>query len=234
MNVFIVHAHPEPRSLNASLTQVAIDTLTRLGHATEVSDLYAMKWKAIADRQDFPSLGDSERLFYNRASQHAFPARSQADDVTAEQQKLLWADAVIFQFPLWWYSLPAILKGWVERVFAYGLAYGVGKHEGEHWGGRFGEGRLLGRRAMLSLTIGGRQPHYSRRGVNGSLDDVLWNIQHGIVFYPEWRCCLPSRSTKPIGSRQTIGRKRQRRIGPASMDCSPTRRSISPTEWRSL
>jgi NAD(P)H dehydrogenase (quinone) len=76
--------------------------------------------------------------------------------------------------------MPAILKGWVERVFAYGLAYGVGVHEGERWGERMPRGR----RAMLSVTVGRRAPHYSDRGVNGSLPDLLFPIQHGILFYP--------------------------------------------------
>ncbi|MET0387040.1 MAG: NAD(P)H-dependent oxidoreductase, partial [Polyangiales bacterium] len=88
------------------------------------------------------------------------------------------------QFPLWWFSMPAILKGWVERVYAQGFAYGVGVHEGERWGDRYGEGVLRGRRALLSITLGGRAPHYTARGVNGALDDILFPIQHGILFYP--------------------------------------------------
>ncbi len=63
---------------------------------------------------------------------------------------MLWADAVIFQFPLWWFSMPAILKGWIERVYAYGFAYGVGEHSESHWGDRYGEGSMTGKRAMLS------------------------------------------------------------------------------------
>jgi len=85
---------------------------------------------------------------------------------------------------MWWFGMPAILKGWVDRVFAYGFAYGVGTHGGERWGDRYGEGTLRGRRAMLSVTIGGRAPHYGERGVNGRLDDLLWPIQHGMLFYP--------------------------------------------------
>jgi NAD(P)H dehydrogenase (quinone) len=85
---------------------------------------------------------------------------------------------------MWWYSMPAILKGWVERVFAFGFAYGVGDHEGERYGDRYGEGPLSGRRAMLSVVIGGHESHYRSRGVNGALDDVLWPIQHGVLFYP--------------------------------------------------
>lgn len=66
----------------------------------------------------------------------------------AEQEKLLWADTIIFQFPLWWYTMPAILKGWVDRVFTYRFAYGVGEHSDTKYGERFGEGTLAGRRAL--------------------------------------------------------------------------------------
>lgn len=184
MKVLIVHAHPEPRSLNGSLKDFAVETLTALGHEVRVSDLYAMRWKAVADEADFTERAFPARLNYAGESKAAFANGSQSPDVVAEQEKLLWADAVIFQFPLWWFSAPAILKGWIERVYAFGFAYGIGEHGGERWGERYGEGNLLGRRAMLSITVGGREPHYSARGVNGALDDVLWPIQHGALFYP--------------------------------------------------
>ncbi|NOU27042.1 MAG: NAD(P)H-dependent oxidoreductase [Polyangiaceae bacterium] len=184
MNILIVYAHPEPRSLNGSLKDLAVAHLTARGHAVRVSDLYAMQWKAAADAGDFPARDASARLVYVTASKDAFADGTQSADVAAEQEKLLWADAVIFQFPMWWFSMPAIMKGWIERVFAYGFAYGVGVHGGDRWGDRYGEGTLLGRRAMLSLTIGGRAPHYGDRGVNGALDDLLFPIHHGVLFYP--------------------------------------------------
>jgi NAD(P)H dehydrogenase (quinone) len=184
MNVFIVYAHPEPRSLNGALKDLAVRTLKAAGHEVRVSDLYAMAWKAVADGADFLDHDAAQRLIYVDASKRAFAGGTQTADITAEQEKLLWADAVILQFPLWWFSMPAILKGWVERVFAYGFAYGVGVHGGDRWGDRYGEGTLLGRRALLSITIGGRAPHYTDRGVNGALDDLLFPIQHGILFYP--------------------------------------------------
>lgn len=184
MKILVVYAHPEPRSLNGALKDLAVRHLTARGHSVRVSDLYAMQWKALADGDDFADHDAAERLFYKRASKHAYAAGTQRNDVAVEQEKLLWCDAVIFQFPLWWFSMPAILKGWIDRVYACGFAYGVGVHEGDRWGERYGEGTLAGRRAMLSITIGGRAPHYSERGVNGSLDDVLFPIQHGVLFYP--------------------------------------------------
>lgn len=183
-NVLIVHAHPEARSLTSSLKNVAVEALEADGHDVRVSDLYAMGWKAVADRDDFLALHHPERLRYSSESRHAFTEGTQSPDVAAEQEKLLWADAVIMSFPLWWYSEPAILKGWIERVYAYGFAYGTGQYGGNHWGDRFGEGVLAGRRAMLIVNIGGREAHYGERGVNGRLDEILWPLQHGALFYP--------------------------------------------------
>jgi NAD(P)H dehydrogenase (quinone) len=183
-HILIVHAHPEAQSLNGSLTRVAVAALREQGHEVQVSDLYGMKWNAVADAADFRQMQQPSRLRYPGESKHAFATGTQSPDIEAEQHKLLWADAVIFQFPLWWFSLPAILKGWVERVFAYGLAYGVGEHGGARWGDRYGEGRFAGRRAMLSITIGGRAPHYGDRGVNGPLLDLLFPIHHGVFWYP--------------------------------------------------
>lgn len=114
MNVLIVFAHPDPRSLNAALRDAAIAELEAQGHTVQVSDLYAMNWKTTVDRADFPSLGEGERLKVAAASGAAFAADALTDDVKAEQEKLLWADALILQFPLWWFTMPAILKGWVE------------------------------------------------------------------------------------------------------------------------
>ena len=165
-NILIIHAHPEPQSLSSALKDLAVAHLRADGHEVKVSDLYAMNWKAVADANDFSAPQDTERLKYIRESKRAFKAGTQTNDIRAEQDKLLWADAVLFSFPLWWYGMPAIMKGWFDRVFANGFGYGVGEHGPERWGDRYG-------------------------GVNGSLEDVLWPIQHGMLFYPGMEVMQP-------------------------------------------
>ncbi len=191
MKILIVYAHPEPKSLTASLRDVAVAALEREGHEVEVSDLYAAGWKSEVDRADFPDFAAEDRLQVADASHAAFAAGTLTRDVKAEQDKLLWADALILQFPLWWYTMPAILKGWVDRVYAYGFAYGVGEHSDRRWGERFGEGTMAGKRAMLIVTAGGWEPHYGPRGINGPIDDLLFPIQHGILFYPGYAVLPP-------------------------------------------
>jgi NAD(P)H dehydrogenase (quinone) len=191
MNVLIVYAHPEPSSLNGRLKDVAVAHLREAGHTVQVSDLYAMRWKATLDAEDTLERLDGARFDPTAESGHAYRNGLQREDIAQEQAKLRWADAVIFQFPLWWYSMPAIMKGWIDRVYAYGFAYGVGEHSDRRWGERFGEGRLSGKRAMLIVTAGGWESHYSARGINGPIEDILFPIQHGILFYPGFQVLPP-------------------------------------------
>ena len=191
MKVLYVFAHPEPQSLTGALRDVAIEELQALGHQVRFSDLYAERWKSNVDRADFPALPGGSRFQPVLASKDGFESDSLTDDVNAEIEKLLWADTLILQFPLWWFHMPAILKGWVDRVFAYGLAYGVGEHSDERWGDRYGEGTFAGRRAMLVVTAGGWEEHYSPRGVNGPIDDLLFSINHGILYYPGYDVLPP-------------------------------------------
>lgn len=184
MNVLLIYAHPEPQSLNGSLKNVAVKRLEGAGHIVQVSDLYAMQWKPTLDVADVLERPAGAPFNPVLDSKRAFEKGLQSPDIAREQEKLRWADAVILQFPLWWFTLPAILKGWVDRVYAYGFGYGVGEHSETHWGDRYGEGTLKGKRAMLIVTIGGWESHYGPRGVNGPIDDLLFPIHHGILFYP--------------------------------------------------
>jgi len=191
MNVLIVFAHPERQSLNGAMLDVTVRELEAQGHKVQVSDLYAMHWKSAVDRDDFPSLSSDAPLKVWKASHDGFAAGDLTEDVKAEQEKLRWADTVILQFPLWWFAMPAILKGWVDRVYASGFAYGVGEHSEQRWGDRYGEGVMEGKRAMLIVTAGGWPEHYSERGINGPIDDLLFPINHGILFYPGFTVLPP-------------------------------------------
>lgn len=179
--VLIVHAHPERTSVTNHLAEIAIEILGAQGHEVLQSDLYAMGWKAVFDGQDFPERADRERLSFIEESARAFSCGSQTPDVEEEQAKILAADAVILLFPLWWYSMPAIMKGWVDRVWAAGLAYG---YQGAGNAFRYGEGGFAGKRALLAVSVGGPAEDYSPRGINGPLEQLLFPITHGTLFFP--------------------------------------------------
>src|SRR5689334_18721293 len=114
MRAFIVHAHPEPKSFNGAMTQAATDALTQAGHQVVVSDLYAMGFNPVSDRRNFTTVCDE--LLFRQQAEEVFANEHDgfAPEIQGEMDKLFWCDALIFQFPLWWFSLPAILKGWVE------------------------------------------------------------------------------------------------------------------------
>ena len=144
MKAFIVFAHPEPQSYGSSLLRTAGHTLRQRGHEVVVSDLYAMGFNPVASANDFLERRFPEQLHYDREQKHAVEHSAFAPDIQAEIDKLLWCDLLILQFPLWWFSVPAMMKGWIDRVFVNGVAYGKGR--------RFDAGGLKGRKGMLALT----------------------------------------------------------------------------------
>ncbi|MBM9503143.1 NAD(P)H-dependent oxidoreductase [Actinacidiphila acididurans] len=181
MNVLWVLAHPEARSLNGSLHQAGLAALAEAGHDVEVSDLYAMKWNPVVDRDDY-AVGD-ERLHIGPASKSALDGQALSLDIRLEQAKLDRADLLVLQFPLWWYGLPAILKGWFDRIFVRGYAYGLPDPDRPGRSLRYGTGKLAGKRALAVVTAGGPAESYQPRGIDGSLEDLLFPLLHGTLFY---------------------------------------------------
>ena len=183
MNVHWVFAHPEPRSLNGSLRDFAVARLEAAGHEVRQSDLYAMRWKAVADGDDFSDHVEGERLVYATASFKGFTSGTQTPDISAEQDKLKWADAIIIQFPLWWFSVPAILKGWFDRVLAAGWAYRVPDPTKAGRTLRYGDGSLKGKRGLLITSVGGSATSLGPRGAGGDIHDHLFPVNYGVLWF---------------------------------------------------
>ena len=78
--------------------------------------------------------------------------------------------------------MPAILKGWIDRVFCSGFAIGVPRADGHGWK-RYGVGPLAGKRAMLAVTTGSKAEHMGPRGIHGPIADLLFPINHGLLHY---------------------------------------------------
>jgi NAD(P)H dehydrogenase (quinone) len=175
MKVFIVHAHPEPQSFNGALLRAAVAALRAAGHTLEVSDLYAMKFDPVSDRRNFTSAKDPAYFKQQIEEMHATEVGGFTAELDREMHKVEACDLMIWQFPLWWFGLPAILKGWVDRVFAMGRTYGGGR-----W---YDTGVFRGKRALLSLTTGGPDETYAPDGFNGDLQGVLRPIQRGILRF---------------------------------------------------
>jgi NAD(P)H dehydrogenase (quinone) len=175
MNVLIVYAHPEPESFNGAMKNLAVEVLTSAGHQVKVSDLYAMKFDPVGGPGDFLDRQDPSCFRYQREQIHAHKAGLFTPELKEEMDKFLWADFVIFQFPLWWFSLPAILKGWVDRVFAMGFSYDIGA--------AYDKGFFPQKRGMLALTTGAPAQTYGPEGRNGDIDEILLPINRGMLHY---------------------------------------------------
>jgi NAD(P)H dehydrogenase (quinone) len=175
MKVLIVYAHPEPKSFNGALKETAVATLTRLGHEVEVSDLYAEGFNPVAERHDFIEQHDPELFHYQREQGHAAVGGGFAPDLAREQARFLWSETLILIYPLWWTGVPAILKGWFDRVLAFGLIYRDGL--------RFEHGLMKGKRGLVCVTTGGTPERFSEGGVYGPIEPLLQSVNRAVFGY---------------------------------------------------
>lgn len=175
MNVLIVHAHYEPKSFTGAMRDAAAEELSAQGHHVEISDLYAMGFDPVARSSDFgePSRGDY--TVYSLEQRHCHANGSLAPDIAAEVEKLDRADLLILSFPVFWFSVPAIMKGWIDRVFLSGVAYG---------GKRFYDrGGFRGKRALVAATIGSREHMFGPGAVHGRFEDMFSHLLRGTLGY---------------------------------------------------
>lgn len=193
MKVLVVHAHPEPQSFCSTLKNRIVDHFTQSGASVVVRDLYEMNYNPVGDRSDFSSSADPDYFKYQFEQVEAYKADRFSEEMKTEMSFLEEADTVVFTFPLWWFSLPAILKGWVDRVFAMGFAYGNGK-------GVYDSGTWPNKTAFLCFTTGGPEMAYNG-GKNGNLEEILFPIHHGIFYFtgmavlPPFIAFSPARKT---------------------------------------
>ena len=172
MNVLIVYAHQEPKSFCGALLQCGVSAFKEAGHQVNVSDLYAMKFNPVCDREDFTEAADPDYFKVQKEQSHASQGKLFSPDILREQEKLEWADLVVFLQPLWWFSVPAITKGWFDRVLALGFAYGGGR-----W---FDKGVFRGKKAMLTMTAGAPEHRYKEGQIFGGIDRVLYPLHVGV------------------------------------------------------
>lgn len=107
MNILVVYCHPVPTSFNAAVRDRAVATLRRGGHEVRVDDLYADGFE--------PRLTADERAVHLESGV-SVELQDYADN-------LRWCDALVFVYPTWWSGLPAVLKGWLDRVWCRGVAW---------------------------------------------------------------------------------------------------------------
>ena len=108
MRALVVYCHPRPDSYTAAVRDVVVERLEIAGAEVRVQDVYAMGFD--------PVLGAQEHRDYEDEAINQRP-------VARELEDLGWCDTLIFVYPTWWYGLPAVLKGWLDRVLVPGVAF---------------------------------------------------------------------------------------------------------------
>ncbi len=154
MHSVVLFAHPEPDSLTAHVTQQIADGITATGGTTEIADL--------ASEGFDPRLTHAD-LQVVRGLGHV------PDDVRAEQERIERADTLVVVHPVYWWSMPSLLKGWADRVFTFGWAFGSE------------QATALADKDIHMVRLGGSAPEtYSKHGY---LDAIRTVVDHGIFEF---------------------------------------------------
>lgn len=160
MHALIVIAHHDPRSLTHGVAAQIADGLTLADpvNTVEFADLYAEGFE--------PRFGAADFAVHHREAQP--PA-----DVLAEQARIDRADTLVLVYPVYWWSMPALLKGWIDRVFSNGWAF--------DFGGDLSHVKLLQRMRVHLVQLAGADARtYERHGYGAAMKA---QIEHGIFDY---------------------------------------------------
>lgn len=145
MRHLIIYAHPNPNSLNHHFKQHLREHLEENGHETIVRDLYKLGFNPVLSLDDLAGQRQADT----------------ADDVKKEQEHIMWAECITLIHPIWWTGLPAILKGYIDRVFSYGFAYSY--HQGVQ------QALLVGKQVVIINTHGKSNTMYRQIGMDKAL-----------------------------------------------------------------
>lgn len=145
MKNLIVYAHPNPASLNHFLKQTIVESLEESGQEIIVRDLNEFNFNPVLSLDDI----NGQRM------------GQVADDVKIEQDFITWADRIIFVYPIWWTSMPAVMKGYIDRVFSYGFAY--------RYDQGIQKGLLEGKKTIIINSHGKSNAEYAESGLDKAL-----------------------------------------------------------------
>ncbi|PPR76353.1 MAG: Modulator of drug activity B [Alphaproteobacteria bacterium MarineAlpha2_Bin1] len=176
MNFYIVLAHPETKSFNSSSARELCNFLVKNGHQVKFNDLYKNNFNPLLSRKDFPGKINDNLIQFPEAQLESIKNNTTSSDIKIEHKNIQWCDIIILQFPLWLYGMPAILKGWCDRVFSEGFAHQPSKNI---W---FDNSHLNKKKLLLSITTNGKRNTYSNNGRHGSINIILWPIINAFAF----------------------------------------------------
>ncbi|MDR0573403.1 MAG: NAD(P)H-dependent oxidoreductase [Tannerella sp.] len=164
MNILIVYAHPSNKSYTYKVLQTLLKALKTDNHQVEISDLYKMEFQSDMTEEEYEREGFAKT---------ELPL---SEDVVAEHRKIDRADAIIFLYPVWWSGCPAKMKGWFDRVYSVGYAYGHNPNS---------EKTVKMKQIKLGLVIctaGHPNDFLEETGIAGSMRNVMLGDRLGIRF----------------------------------------------------
>jgi len=180
--LLLVTAHPYQQSFNFALRTQVLFCFEKLNWHIQRSDLYQQGFNPLLGTDDFNQFNDEIGFSLAGQQSHAYKVENFHPAIEHEQAKLKAADLIILQFPLWWGSFPAILKGWIERVLSYDFAYGANNV-------------LAGKSVMFSVTTGGAanesEEQYYADKISALEKDVFDYMKINIL--PTFICHGPAR-----------------------------------------
>ena len=148
-NILLIYGHPKtPTSFNFSLKEKLVSALKERGHHILVRDLYEISFNPLLSSSDLAGFHNNE-----------IP-----DDIKMEQEFIKNADTIIFIYPIWWAGSPAIIKGYIDRVFSYGFAY--------IYKGSKVVGLLTDKRAIIINSNGSPYEFYEKEGYYNAIKKV--------------------------------------------------------------
>jgi NAD(P)H dehydrogenase (quinone) len=176
MNILVVYAHHEPGSFTSAMKNLAVEVLSRQRHTVNVSDLYGEGFNPVAQKWDFVTTTGGHFNYMLEQKHAANLDLAFSPDILGEIQKIKAADIILFATPLWWSGVPAILKGWFDRVLAMGVAWDTNKF--------YEKGLLRGKQAMLIISAGHPASYYSDPGWHHATpQQVLHGLNHQTLAF---------------------------------------------------
>lgn len=153
MDALVIYAHPNPKSFNHAVKEKVEQTLSGMGKTFKVVDLYSLNFNPVLTGEDLYNL---------------FVNNTVSEDIKQHQELISNSQVLIFIHPVWWSGMPAILKGYIDRVFSYGFAY---KQENDDI-----VGLLSDKKVMIINTLGADENELNQFGIKECFDKIYNSI----------------------------------------------------------
>ena len=170
----VVLAHPDRRSFNGAWAKATRKASEDLGHTVLWSDLNGQGFDPVESARNYPNHSADIPFDPLIVQENAAGADELPGDVRAEADKVRAADRLIFHFPLWWFSPPAILKGWFDRVLSHGALHSIDR--------RFDNGVCRGKKALFCVTTGSSEQESAWNGKEGDVEMLLWPAAYTLRY----------------------------------------------------